>query len=53
MRDENDRARVLHQRFQQHVFGAQVEVIRRLVEQQEICRVEQHLQQRIAVPLSS
>ncbi len=53
MRHEDDRARVLHQGFKQHVFGAQVEVVGGLIEQQEVGGVQQHLEQRVAVALAS
>ncbi len=41
VRDEDDRAGVFHQRVEQHVFGAQVEVVRRFVEQQEVRGMQQ------------
>ena len=45
--------RELPQRFEQHVLGAQVEVVGRLVEQQEIGRPQQHARQRVAVALAA
>ena len=51
--DKDDRAGVLHQRFEQDVFGAQVEVVGGLVEQQEVGGVQQHFQQRVTIALAS
>ena len=51
--DEDHCAGVLHQGFEQDVFGAQVEVVGRLVEQQEIRGMQQHAQQRVAVALAA
>jgi hypothetical protein len=53
VRNEDDRARVLHQRFEQDIFGAQVEVVGGLVEQQEVGGMQQHFQQRVAIALAS
>ena len=53
VRDEHHRAGVFLQRFQQHVFGAQVEVVGGFVEQQEIGRVQQHSRQRVAIAFAA
>ena len=53
MGDENHRAVVLLQRLQQHVFSAQIEVVGRLVEQQEVRRMQQHAGQSVAVALAA
>jgi len=51
--NENYRAGVLHQGFEQDVFGAQVEVVGGLIEQQEVGGVQQHFEQRVAIALSA
>src|ERR1700685_4029108 len=53
VRDEDDRACVFDERIEQHVFGAQVEMVRRFVEQQEVRRMQQQAQQRVASALSA
>ena len=44
---------VFHERVEQHVFGAQVEVVGRFVEQQKICGMQQQAQQRVAAALAA
>src|SRR5258708_8975026 len=51
MRDEYNRAGVLHQSLEEDVFCAEVEVIGGLVQQQKIRRMQQHAQQSIAPAL--
>src|SRR5208283_525591 len=46
--NENHRAGVRHERIQQDVFGPQVEMVGRLVEQQKVRRMQQQPQQGIA-----
>ena len=53
VRNEDDRAGVLHERVEQHVFGAQVEVVGGLVEQKEIRRMQQQAQQGVAAALAA
>src|SRR5262249_59461348 len=53
VRDKDDGARVLAECFEQDVFGAHVEVVGRLVEQQEVYRMEKHAKQRISVALAT
>src|SRR5450631_2144073 len=43
VRDEKHRAFVTRQRVYQHLLRVDVEMVRRLVEDQEVRRVEQHL----------
>src|SRR5579872_2110764 len=52
VRHEHDGAGVFHQSIQQNVFRAQIQVIRRFVQQQEICRMQQQTQQRVTSPLT-
>ena len=53
MRYEHYSARVFAQSFQQDILGAHVEVISGFVEQEEICRMEQHPQEGVAVALTA
>src|ERR1700687_3641300 len=53
MRDEDNGSVVVGERFQQDVFGAHVEMVCGLVQQKEICRMQQHSQQRVAVALAA
>ena len=53
MRDEKDRACEGFQRLEEHVLGREVEVIGRLVENEEIGRMEEHFQEGEARSLSS
>ena len=53
VRDKDHGASESFQGFQQHVFGAQIEVVGRLVEQQKVGGFEQHPCQRIAVTFSA
>src|SRR5581483_636604 len=53
VRNEDHRAGVLAERCEQHVFGAHIEVIGRLVKQEKIRRMQQHPQQGIAVALAA
>ena len=52
MGNEDHRAGELLKRSQQHVLGAQVEVVGGLVEQQEIAGHHEHARQRVAVALA-
>src|SRR5208337_1650574 len=51
--DEHDRAGILRQRFQQYVLGAQVEVVGRFIEEEEIGGAQQHSRQRVAIALAA
>src|SRR5688572_18194522 len=42
VRDEQHRAFEVLQRLDEHLLGEQIEMVRRLVEHQEVRRVEQH-----------
>ena len=53
MGHENHGAVVVRQRLQQNIFGAHIEVVGGLVEEQEICRVQQHAQQCIAIAFAA
>ncbi len=53
MGNEDYRAGVLHQGFEQDVLGAQVEMVGGLIEQQKVGGVQQHFQQRVAIALAS
>ena len=53
MGDEHHRPGKLLQGFEQHIFGAQIEVVGRLIEQQEIRGMLQHLGQRITIALAA
>ena len=53
VRDKHHRAGVLAQRFEQHVFGAHVQVVGGLIEEQEIRRTQQHARQGIAIALAA
>ena len=53
VRNEHDGACILLQRLQQHILCAHIEVIRRLVEQQEIRRGKQHLRKCVAIPFAA
>ena len=51
--DKHHRAGIFLERFQQDVFGAQVEVVGGFVEQQEIGGVQQHARQGIAIAFAA
>src|SRR5579864_1193673 len=51
VRNEDDRACVFHQRIEQDVLGAQVEVVGGFVEKQEIRRMQKQAQQSVAAAL--
>src|SRR6266851_1498101 len=51
--NENHGPGVAAQGVQQNVFGAHVQMIGWLIEQQEVCRMQQHSQERIAVSFAS
>src|SRR5207248_492302 len=53
MRNENHCAGVFAQSFEQNVFGAHVEMVRRLIEQKKIRWMQQHSKKRIAVALAA
>ena len=53
MRHENDGTRVFHQRIEQDILSTHVEVIRRFVEKQEVCRMQQQSQQGIPPALAA
>ena len=53
VRDEDDGSLEMAERFEQYVFGAHVEVVRRLIEQQKVRRMDQQLGECVAVALSA
>ena len=53
VRNEHHRAVEFLQRGEQHIFGAHIEVVGGLVEQQEIPGHHQHARQRVAIPLAA
>src|SRR5258706_10341328 len=53
VRNENNRSAEFLQRFEQHILGLKIEVIRRFVEQQKIRRLEQHAGHRVAVAFAA
>ena len=53
MRDEQHGAGEFLERVEQHILGAQVQVIGRLVEEQKIGRHHQHAGQRVAIALAA
>ena len=53
MRDEDDCAGIFYERFEKDILGAQVKVVGGFVEQQEVCGMEEHFQQRVAVALAT
>src|SRR5580704_11193964 len=53
VRDEDDCAGVANQGFEQNIFGAQVEVVGGLVEQQKVGRMQQQAQQGVASALAA
>ena len=53
VRDKDDCAVELLQGRQQHVLRAQIKMIGRLVEQQEVRRMQQHARQRVPVAFAS
>ena len=53
MRDEDERAAVGRERLEQDLLRVEVEVVRRLVEQQHVRGLEQHLREREPVALAA
>src|SRR5579871_654102 len=53
VRNEHHRSRVFHQRIQQNIFRAHVEVIRGLVKEEKIRRLQQQAEQGIAAALAA
>ena len=49
--DEDDGTCVFHQSVQQNVLRAQIKMVRRFVEQQKVCRMQQQPEQSIAAAL--
>jgi hypothetical protein len=52
VRHEDQGAAVVRERLEQHFLRVEVEVVRRLVEQQQVRRVQQHLREGQAVALA-
>src|SRR5581483_5916523 len=53
MRHKHNSSRVLAEGFEQNVLCANIEVVRGLVKQEKVCRMQQHAEQRIPVPLAA
>ena len=53
VRDKQHRALEVFHRVEQHVFRAHIQVVGRLVEQQEVRRAYQDFRQRVAVALAA
>ena len=53
VRDKDHRAAVARKRVEQHIFGAHVQVVGWLVEQQKVGRRDQNARQRVAVALAA
>src|SRR5260370_38206662 len=53
VRNENYRSAEFLQRFEQHILGLKIEVIRRFVEQQKIRRLKQHARHGVGVAFAA
>src|SRR5689334_21146590 len=53
VRNKNHGAGIFHERVEEYVFGAHIEVVSRLVEQEKICRVQEQAKQGVSAAFSA